>query len=58
MLNGGVGTISVTANIVPKIISEICDLAFEGRSDEALNLDSKLKELNEILFILIIRITI
>ena len=51
MLNGGVGTISVTANIVPKIISEICDLAFEGRSDEALNLDSKLKELNEVLFI-------
>ena len=51
MLNGGVGTISVTANIVPKIISEICDLAFEGRPDEALNLDSKLKELNEVLFI-------
>ena len=51
ILNGGVGTISVTANIVPKIISEICELAFEGKSDEALDLDSKLKELNEILFI-------
>ena len=51
ILNGGVGTISVTANIVPKIISEICELAFEGKSDETLDLDSKLKELNEILFI-------
>ena len=51
MLNGGDGTISVTANIVPKIISEICDLASKGNSDEAHKLDSQLKELNEILFI-------
>ena len=51
MLNGGDGTISVTANIVPKIISEICDLALKGNSDEALKFDSQLKELNEILFI-------
>ena len=51
MLNGGDGTISVTANIVPKIISDICDFASKGYSDEARKLDSQLKELNEILFI-------
>ena len=51
ILNGGDGTISVTANIVPKTIADICSLALKGNSDEALKLDTQLKELNEILFI-------
>ena len=51
ILNGGKGTISVTANIVPEIISEICKLSLDGDSQEALDLDSKLEELNEMLFI-------
>ena len=51
ILNGGKGTISVTANIVPEIISEICKLSLDGDSQGALDLDSKLKELNEILFV-------
>lgn len=51
ILNGGKGTISVTANIVPGIISEICKLSLDGDSQGALDLDSKLEELNEMLFV-------
>ena len=51
ILKGGKGTISVTANIVPEIISEICKLSLDGYSQEALDLDAKLEELNEMLFI-------
>ena len=51
ILKGGKGTISVTANIVPEIISEICKLSLDGDSQGALDLDSKLEELNEMLFV-------
>ena len=51
ILNGGVGTISVTANIVPKTISDICSLALNGETDSAIKLDKQLVRLNEILFI-------
>ena len=51
MLMGGAGTISVTANIVPQTISNICSLVREGRKNEALNLDQTLSDLNEILFV-------
>ena len=51
ILNGGSGTISVTANIVPKEIAEICNLALQGRSKEVIPLNAKLEELNKFLFI-------
>ena len=51
MLNGGSGTISVTANVVPSRIAEICTKALSGDSQIATKLDLELKELNEILFI-------
>ena len=51
ILNGGSGTISVTANIVPKLIANICSLALDGKEDAALQLDSELSQLNKILFI-------
>jgi len=51
MLAGGVGTISVTANVVPSRIKEICDQALSGNSEIATALDLELKELNEILFV-------
>ncbi len=51
MLRGGAGTISVTANIVPQTISNICSLVQEGRKNEALDLDQTLSDLNEILFV-------
>tara|TARA_X000000368_G_C22963806_1_gene682224 strand:- start:265 stop:1161 length:897 start_codon:yes stop_codon:yes gene_type:complete len=50
IINGGVGTISVTANIVPKIIAEICDYALSGEVEVAIELDKRLIKLNEILF--------
>jgi 4-hydroxy-tetrahydrodipicolinate synthase len=51
ILNGGSGTISVTANIVPKEIAEICNLALQGRSKEVIPLNAKLEKLNKFLFI-------
>ena len=51
MINGGTGTISVTSNIVPKIISNICDYALSGEAKAARDLDTKLVRLNQILFI-------
>ena len=51
LLDGGSGTISVTANIVPKAIADICSLCFKGEVEAALELDRTLIKLNEILFI-------
>ena len=51
MLKGGSGTISVTANVVPSRIAEICTQALSGEGRIAIKLDLELKELNEILFI-------
>ena len=51
MLKGGSGTISVTANVVPSHIAEICTKALSGDSQIATKLDLELKELNEILFV-------
>ena len=51
MIKGGTGTISVTSNIVPKIISNICDHALSGEAKAARDLDTTLVRLNQILFI-------
>jgi len=51
MLKGGSGTISVTANVVPSSIVEICNQALSGNIQIATKLDLELKELNKILFI-------
>ena len=51
MINGGTGTISVTSNIVPKTISNICDYALSGEAKAARELDATLIRLNQILFI-------
>jgi 4-hydroxy-tetrahydrodipicolinate synthase len=51
MLNGGSGTISVTANVVPSSIVEICNNVLSGNSKMAIELDLELKQLNEILFV-------
>ena len=48
--NGGDGTISVSSNIVPKIVSEICELV-QKDFNAAKKLDDSLKELNKYLFI-------
>ena len=51
MINGGTGTISVTSNIVPKTISNICDYALSGEAKTARELDTTLVRLNQMLFI-------
>ena len=48
---GGHGIISVTANVVPKKISTICNLAIEGDFKGAQEIDSELTDLHEVLFI-------
>ena len=50
MLNGGHGNISVTANVVPEIMSKLCDLALE-KSSEAKVLENKISNLNTMLFL-------
>ena len=47
--NGGHGTISVTSNIVPDIVSEICKTV-DNNYSKAKELDDSLKILNENLF--------
>ena len=51
ILNGGSGTRSVTANVVPGLISEICTLALLGDREKAILLNSRLEKLNALLFI-------
>ena len=50
MLNGGHGNISVTANVVPEIMSKLCDLALE-KSSEAKVIENKISNLNTMLFL-------
>lgn len=51
MQAGGHGTISVTANIVPREISDICAAAKQGNWQLALKTNSKLQDLHTSLFI-------
>ncbi|MAJ84034.1 MAG: 4-hydroxy-tetrahydrodipicolinate synthase [Gammaproteobacteria bacterium] len=50
MKRGGHGTISVSSNIVPKLISEMTELAI-SKSKEAEKINKKIDALNEILFV-------
>ena len=51
MLNGGSGTISVTANVVPSLIAEICTQALSGENKKAIELNLEIEKLNHILFV-------
>lgn len=51
MLLGGHGDISVTANVAPKLMSEMCAAALSGDATKALQLDSKLAPLHDSLFV-------
>ena len=51
MQKGGDGVISVAANVVPNIISNICSLIYEGNNEEAININQKLCDLYKLLFI-------
>lgn len=50
ILNGGHGAISVTANVVPAKMANMCRLAREGRQQEARAADSEIADLHRLLF--------
>jgi 4-hydroxy-tetrahydrodipicolinate synthase len=51
LLQGGHGTISVTANVAPKLVHEMCVAVFEGELTTALSINSKLFRLHSDLFV-------
>lgn len=51
MLLGGKGDISVTANVVPSAISQMCELAIAGKAEEARALNAHLLPLHEAMFV-------
>ena len=51
MTAGAHGNISVTANIVPKLMAEMCRAALSGADAEAENIDQKLRALHLALFL-------
>ncbi len=48
---GGKGTISVTANVMPKLVSQMCSLWEQGKFDEARKIHFQLEPLNAAMFI-------
>jgi 4-hydroxy-tetrahydrodipicolinate synthase len=51
LLDGGDGVISVTANVVPGEMAQMCELARAGEAADARALDARLRPLHETLFI-------
>jgi 4-hydroxy-tetrahydrodipicolinate synthase len=51
MLLGGHGNVSVTANVAPRAMSQLCEAAMAGRVEEARTLHLKLLGLHKTLFI-------
>ena len=51
MLAGGHGCISVTANIVPSLMSKLCSLATSGKHEEARAFQNKIMPLHKVLFL-------
>ncbi len=51
MLVGGKGTISVTANVAPKLMHEMCSAAVAGDTERARTLNDQLDPLHEAMFI-------
>ncbi|MBU5590621.1 4-hydroxy-tetrahydrodipicolinate synthase [Clostridium sp. MSJ-4] len=48
---GGIGVISVLANIIPKAVHDMCTLYLEGNTEDALNIQLKALDLTNALFI-------
>jgi len=51
MLAGGKGNISVTANVAPVLMAQLCALALAGKRREAEAIDARLQALNAALFV-------
>jgi 4-hydroxy-tetrahydrodipicolinate synthase len=48
---GAVGTISVTANVLPRMMAEFCSAFLEGDVDKARELDALMQPIHQILFV-------
>ena len=51
MLLGAHGDISVTANVAPRLMHEMCALAVSGRREQAIALNARLLPLHQKLFV-------
>ncbi len=51
MIAGALGTISVTANVAPALMAQMCDLALAGDESAAREIDEKLMLLHQRLFV-------
>ncbi|KTD80514.1 4-hydroxy-tetrahydrodipicolinate synthase [Legionella waltersii] len=51
MLSGAKGVISVTANVEPKLMAKMCDLAIDGDKSGCLRVHEQLLPLHEMLFV-------
>ena len=51
MRDGAIGTISVTANVAPKLMSQFCEQFLAGNVEEAEVIDAALQPIHEILFV-------
>ena len=51
ILMGGHGDISVTANVAPKLMSEMCRLALAGKAEEARVINQLLQPVHQVLFV-------
>lgn len=51
ILAGARGNVSVTANVAPRAMHELCVLALEGRGEEARAVNARLRALNKALFL-------
>lgn len=51
MLAGGHGNISVTANVAPALMAQLCRLALAGEREAAAEINARLTPLNSALFL-------
>ena len=51
ILQGGHGTISVTANVAPAQMAAMCRAALDGDAEEALRIDQQIGQLHKVLFV-------
>ena len=49
--NGGHGEISVTANVAPALVAKMCELAAQGKVEEARAIDRRLSEVHRAMFL-------
>jgi 4-hydroxy-tetrahydrodipicolinate synthase len=51
ILMGGHGDISVTANVAPKLMAEMCRLGLAGEAEKARSINTRLKPVHEAMFV-------